>query len=407
MFLKRRRIASMGIVIAVMFLLFTTILAQGNETILTIAVQEWQQDVYGDELFADFEAANPGVKVVVETMGQDDNFYNSALFDMDGFMERGSNFASKADVLPISSYQMSPEATRAGFFLDMSPLLAGDATLDTADFYESMLQSFQWDGGTWALPVAGRVNILIYDRNAFDEANLAYPDESWGISDFLDAGRALTTYKDNGDVERSALIGFDNRLLFRILLEQSLYDNSVIPEVPALVNQDLATLLETWKAYQLEIFGESGPDFNTVDFNNMPLNISGVWQLDNNAFGNESDADYAGTLLPGGVAGLDVEGFAISAGTDQPMLAYELIKYLTTNAEVVTRTFADSPARRSMVGVESDEDNVFFGPERSEETQALIDRALENALPASELRYFDAVTSLASPGNNPENPRPD
>src|SRR5688572_19232959 len=44
------------------------ILAQGNDTILTIAVDQWQADYFNDEVFAAFEEAHPGVKVVTVTL---------------------------------------------------------------------------------------------------------------------------------------------------------------------------------------------------------------------------------------------------------------------------------------------------------------------------------------------------
>ncbi len=44
--------------------------------------------------------------------------------------------------------------------------------------------------------------------------------------------------------------------------------------------------------------------------------------------------DIAGALLPGDKAGLDVHGFAVSAGTtSHPELAYEMAKYLTFRPE--------------------------------------------------------------------------
>ena len=400
----RFRIFAVSSIFVAILLALPVLLAQGDETILTILVQEWQRDVYNSERFADFEAAHPGVKVVVETMGPDDFLYGSAFGDLDEFREQASNFASKADVLPVSNYSIAPDATRGGYFLDMAPLISGDASLDVDDFFPAMLQSYQWDGATWALPVSGSVNVLMYDRNAFDEAGLPYPDESWTISDFLTAGRDLTTYLDNGEIDRPALIGFNNSILFRALLGHGLYDDSVIPEQPALADADLAAMLDAWQAYQDELFGDSGPDFSRVEFNTMPINIGGIFMLDSTftTGSGASNVDYEASLLPGGVSVVNAEGFAISAGTQHPELAYDLIKYLITDVEVVSRYFGDSPALRSMVGQEPDEE--FFGPQRSEESQAIIDMALEVAIPASETRYFD--NAMAATFDNPEDPLP-
>src|SRR5256885_16119734 len=57
---------------------------------------------------------------------------------------------------------------------------------------------------------------------------------------------------------------------------------------------------------------------------------------------------YTGVLLPGGKAGLNVQGFAVSAGTEHPDVAYAFASYLTTRADI--SAFSVSPARKSLAG---------------------------------------------------------
>jgi ABC-type glycerol-3-phosphate transport system substrate-binding protein len=90
------------------------------------------------------------------------------------------------------------------------------------------------------------------------------------------------------------------------------------------------------------------------------------------------------------MAGLDVQGFAISAGTEHPELAYELVKYATNNAMISQLFYGTTPARRTLVGAEIDSE-FFFQPEISPEAQAVIDNAIENGLPSAELRFGDYV----------------
>ena len=87
-----------------------------------------------------------------------------------------------------------------------------------------------------------------------------------------------------------------------------------------------------------------------------------------------------------------MQGFSVSRGTQYPEQAHALAKYLTENPVVVNRLFGDTPAWRSMVGVEP-EDSNFFRPELPPEVGELRDRALENALPTSELRFSDYINS--------------
>src|SRR5690606_26239404 len=129
------------------------------------------------------------------------------------------------------------------------------------------------------------------------------------------------------------------------------------------------------------------PLSGSIDFNAIPLQISGTFQLTGNV-GPAGATPKAGALLPGGTAGLRVDGFAVSAGTTQPELAYELVKYLSSDGQVANAFSSSSPDGRRLVGIEPEfEDQVIFRPQYPEEVQALSTRALENALPTSEMRF--------------------
>ncbi|MBZ0301512.1 MAG: extracellular solute-binding protein, partial [Anaerolineae bacterium] len=121
--------------------------------------------------------------------------------------------------------------------------------------------------------------------------------------------------------------------------------------------------------------------------------------------GNPNSTPPSGSLLPGGTAGLEVQGFAVSAGTREPMLAYELAKFLTNSAEVATQLFGSTPARRSLVGMEPESTGERSGPGRgfrlaslnfSPEAQAVIDQGFEHALPARELFFVDYISRAFS-----------
>src|SRR5688500_16044045 len=74
-----------------------------GETIITVGMAEWQISQFGESLFDDFEAAHPGVKVVMVSMGND-TYLGGASYDSDDFFERSEAFAQKADVLSVSTY---------------------------------------------------------------------------------------------------------------------------------------------------------------------------------------------------------------------------------------------------------------------------------------------------------------
>jgi ABC-type glycerol-3-phosphate transport system substrate-binding protein len=85
---------------------------------------------------------------------------------------------STADVIYVDASSLTAEATQAGYFLDLMPLVMNDPGINAADFIPAAWQSFQWDNGFWALPLSTDAVILTYDPAAFDEAGLAYPNEA-------------------------------------------------------------------------------------------------------------------------------------------------------------------------------------------------------------------------------------
>ena len=370
-------------------LLASLALAQSNNIIVTLTAPEWMQDTFTDELLAEFEAQNPGVDAVFVLSG-DQMYFGSAAYDPDAFFENASEYAQTADVLYVEHYTLSPESTRAGTLLDLSPLTSSDPSLNQEDFFPAAWESFQWDGGVWALPVSMSLNVLIYNQTRFDELGLSYPNEAWTMDDFANAMRALAETDSSGEVVMPGYVDWGTSgILFRALLGHGVYDDSVIPNAVNLQDPELEQLLTTWSELSAE--GYTGQSFSGSS-QDIPLRIEGLYALSSGfVLGSESENDvWAASLLPGGVAGVRAQGFAISAGTQYPEQAYALVKFLTNNAEVSSRFFGDTPARRSLVGVES-EDGPQFLMELPEEAEALRDQALEVALPASELRFMDYV----------------
>src|SRR5690606_39548974 len=69
------------------------------------------------------------VKVVLAPTA-DNAFFVPAAFDIEQHLDMAESYASTADVLYISNDNLSIEATRAGLFLDLAPLAAGDPDLN-------------------------------------------------------------------------------------------------------------------------------------------------------------------------------------------------------------------------------------------------------------------------------------
>jgi ABC-type glycerol-3-phosphate transport system substrate-binding protein len=236
--------------------------------VLSVVFPEFMRNVLGEDTFTQFEADNPGVKVNVVYGNMDGG---SPSQDLDGYLQGIQDYVSKADVVSIQSSEMSVEGTRAGYFLDLSPLTSTDSSLNADDFIPAVWQSFQWDGGVWALPVSTDVVLIVYDPAAFDKAGLAYPNAAWTIDDFANAAQKLTQRHTSGAVTTPGLVTFNGTpYLLHALLGQGVYDNSSGTDAPAFSSAALETLLTTWAG--LETDGVVAT-FVNGDINRAPLRI--------------------------------------------------------------------------------------------------------------------------------------
>ena len=66
------------------------------------------------------------------------------------------------------------------------------SSLNMGDYDSQVVESFQVDGYTYAIPKDSSVMALWYNKVLFDTMNVAYPDESWTWEDLVGASEKLT-----------------------------------------------------------------------------------------------------------------------------------------------------------------------------------------------------------------------
>ena len=361
--------------------------AQDDTTIITLAIPEYTRDIFNEDLIAQFEAENPGIDVQIVSSGGAGIIIGGIgpQGDIEDTLDNSAEYASTADVLAVSTGDVTPETTRAGYFLDLAPLALTDPALNPDDFYPAAWEAFRWDGGLWALPVTVDPTILFYDPAAFDAANLPYPDSWHTLDDIVNAIRALTQFNPDGTVAVSGFQNFGGSIgqVMLSLLGASLYDQNTLPGLPDFSQPELenllTTLLTTWADLAAEGYLDQPAGDNLIQ-NTIPLRLGSSMMR----FGGGETERAA--LLPGGRAGLSVNGFAVSSGTLHPEAAYALARFLTGSPQAASAFFGGTPARRSLAGVQVEGGFAFEVPS-SPEIDAVIQAALENALPARDIFF--------------------
>ena len=127
------------------------------------------------------------------------------------------------------------ELSLYGLALDLTPFLEADSAL-TQDLYPGLLRAWQQDGVTWALPARGYPFLIFYDKAAFDEVGLAYPQHEWTEAEFLEAARHLTV-REGEEVQRYGVLNRTGWPMSRAFVEARagpLIDGSAGNPVPRL-----------------------------------------------------------------------------------------------------------------------------------------------------------------------------
>jgi len=384
-------------------LLMMPVGAQEDRPALSFALPMWMSWYIDNnpDLVADFEDEH-GVRVaLVETsIETTENLnLNNPEVEYPDYLDAVETLASSADVLLMNGWEtFTTDVTTAGYLLDLTPLVATDDDLNIADFYPTLWESVQWDGGIWGIPASGDISLLTYDPAAFDAVGLSYPDGSWTMDDLANTIRTLTEFDAEGNMTRPVLFPGQAAMIFSAFAGVDYYDENARPAPPQINTPELISAIETWQSlydegYLNAQFHFSGPSRPPI------ITLGGMHELSDEFFvGPDGESIVReGARLPNLNAIASLSAVTVSAGTQYPELAYELAKYL---ADQMSEGQAfGNPARRSI------RENVqAFGPELSPEDMAFVETLYAEAAPLAALRYSRYVNEAVGDmlGLNPE-----
>jgi multiple sugar transport system substrate-binding protein len=123
-----------------------------------------------------FETENPDIKVNVETLGYDGYFTQLAI-------RVAGNEAPDVFELNIENFRA---------YADKGAISEIDTTnLDLANIHPTTLQAFQIGDKQYGLPTKFSNVVLIYNKDLFDQAGIAYPTNDWTWADELAAAQSI------------------------------------------------------------------------------------------------------------------------------------------------------------------------------------------------------------------------
>lgn len=251
-----------------------------------------------------------------------------------------------AELVGLDAVGAAPtaELLAAGAVHDLTGMMQTDSEFDRADFYEQLWQGAWWRERMWFMPLAGRMNVLYYDKTAYRNANQPEPTLRWTWQEmatdmtavslgsasldgrlawgFLDVGPdALFSYAYNwNNTCEEATVRCDQPLTPEAIAAALGWYHSLagqpgqMPDFTQMSAAERAGVLSNWQsAHRRAVVWVESPLLYELRFQLQPLGV----------------VPFPGSDRFDGITPLWVDGAFITMGSERPYAAWQWLKFLT------------------------------------------------------------------------------
>ena len=351
-----------------------------------------------DKLIAEFESQHPNIEVKVLRMPFG-KYYTKVQTMMVG--------RTCADVLLFSGKRVNAFKIKKTL-LNMMPYAKRD-NFPLNDFFKVGLTDAQMTPDSlYYLPLEGSGTVLAYNKTAFDQLGLAYPNDNWTWQDYRQAAIKLTRDTDNDG--RLDQVGTNAGLWWAGMLPwiwanggqlvNKEHTKCLLTEKPALEAMQFLIDLETKDKVTSRALG--GSDESNI-FKNFAMGrvamfcdiAYGLRQVMDAQKTSDCQFEWDIALPPKGKKSYPIRytssGFVIWQGTKHPEEAWELMKFLMSKKymKACCDAYYYTPARKSL-GLSKE----YLENKKTPYDEKVIIRSLERARP------LDNIYSLRSLEND-------
>lgn len=306
--------------------------AEGEQVTLEFinGSSEEQYVAWLDEIIAEFEEANPNIKIEVQRVS------------IDSFNQTVMTRFAAGDVPDLFTFSENDidDMVPSGYVMDLS------GSQNVANYAEGMLDSLSLDGKVYALPISNDFMCVTYNKTVFADAGITEAPDTW--SGFLEACQKL---KDAGVVPIAS--GFSEQWVVNGT-SQTTYCAEVLgnggPALAEMVDRTYKfSEVEQWKEFFTRLqdmypFMNNDPfgtDQNTcysmLANGDAAMILNGTWTITNSIAMNP-DGDFGIFALPVSENAEDNKmpmcppagGFAVSAETTHKEEALKFLEFLTS-----------------------------------------------------------------------------
>lgn len=154
----------------------------GENVALTFSV--WgdpEELVILQELANDFGKENPNIKITV-TVADWTTYWDK--------LQTQLAAGTPPDVFAMDA-PLYPDYQSRGVILNLQPYIDKEK-FDLTDYFPTALQCYQTPQGYYGLPRDVQPSVMYYNKDMFDKAGVAYPDDTWTWDTVIEQGKKLT-----------------------------------------------------------------------------------------------------------------------------------------------------------------------------------------------------------------------
>jgi multiple sugar transport system substrate-binding protein len=321
-----------------------------------------------------FNVVNPNITVKVETAPYDTYFTKLQTLV-------ASNTAP--DVYELN-YENFVSYASKGVLKDLTQLAAADKSFESSVFYPRAYGAFQQGGKQYGLPESFSDVVLYYNKDLFDKAGVAYPNDNWTWKDEIAAAQKITDAKAGvwGTYQPVQFFEF-----YKMIAQNggAMFDASGKPTLNSPQNVEALKFMldkfNTLKVSPGEADLTSQPDADTALFKAGKLAMwrTGIWM-----FGSVKDVPFKWdiALEPGNTTKAHQffsNGVVVSNKTEKADAAWKWIKFFTSSTEAAKIRVAASWELPAL------------------SNQSLFDEYLKQTPPASRQIVFKALETAVPP----------
>ena len=327
MFRNRKSVA---VLLALAILLAMSLGASAQEATTIKWFMRWDQNRVENVAMPVAEAFTEatGINVEFENIGSGRDYYTKLQTTVAG--------GTPPDVFYPATHVANAYASK-GALLSIDEFVERDG-IDLSAFDPTILANYMRDGSLHCLPIDHAALVVYYNKEIFDAAGVDYPMDGWTWDDFLATAQALTLDTDeDGVIDQFGVDTFRNYwpMVVWSNTDRGLFDDIRQPTEFFGMDQGVIDSVQFVADLILE-HNVMPSDEQRADISDLfaagkaGMQVVGHWRMQR-YLGSGFAFDFA--ALPLGESGeavnrADGSCFAISADTEHPEEAWELVKYL-------------------------------------------------------------------------------